>query len=376
MTGTTKPSGGGNGTENSIEGGVIDCDIHNSVPSVEALHPYLSDQWRDYVVERGIQSLEPNYYPRGAAISSRPDFRLDSGDPPGSDLDVLRRQALDKRDTEYAILNCLYGVQLTHNEDWAAAMARAVNDWQTVEWLDKEPRLRASIVVPYENPQLAVEEIERLGDHPGFVQVLLLVRTDILLGRRNYWPIYEAAQKYGLPVGIHAFGRLSNPNTPVGWASYYLEDYVSQAQAFQAQLVSLVSEGVFTKFPELRVVLIESGFTWLPSLMWRFDKDWKGLRKDAPWVERLPSEIIREHVRLTTQPVDGPSDPEHLLQMVEEIGSEELLLFSTDYPHWHFDELEGALPVELHRELEQKILRENAQNLYQFEKVPAKEVTR
>lgn len=375
LTSTTKSSAK-NGTENSIGGSVIDCDVHNSVPSVEALHSYLSDQWRDYVVERGIQSLEPNYYPKGAAISARPDSRLDSGDPPGSDLAVMRRQVLEERDAQYAVLNCLYGVQLTHNEDWAAAMARAVNDWQIAEWLDKEPRLRASIVVPYENPELAAEEIERLSDHPGFVQVLILVRTDMLLGRRHYWPIYEAAERHGLPVGIHAFGRLSNPNTPVGWASYYLEDYVSQAQAFQAQLVSLVSEGVFSKFPELRVVLIESGFTWLPSLMWRFDKDWKGLRKDAPWVDRLPSEIIREHVRLTTQPVDAPSNSEQLLQIIEEIGSEELLLFSTDYPHWHFDELKGALPVELPRELEKKILRENAQNFYQFENAAAKQATR
>ena len=58
-----------------------------------------------------------------------------------------------------------------------------------------------------------------------------------------------------------------------------------------------------------------------------------------------PSEIIHEHVRLTLQPVDAPPNPEQLLQTIEQIGSEEILLFSTDYPHWHFDEREGALPV-------------------------------
>jgi hypothetical protein len=139
----------------------------------------------------------------------------------------------------------LYGIQLVHNEYWAAAMARAVNDWQIAEWLEKEPRLRASIVVPTQNPEMAAEEIERLGDQSGFVQVLLLVRTEMPLGKRHYWPIYEAAERHSLVIGIHAGGSPGNPITPVGWPSHYLEDYVSLAQAFQTQLVSLVSEGVF-----------------------------------------------------------------------------------------------------------------------------------
>lgn len=341
---------------------VIDCDAHNAVPSMEALHPYLEERWRDYVVEHGVSSLEPNYYPRGAPISARPGSEPASGKPPGSDLGLLREQLLDGLSLRYAILNCLYGVQLIHNEDWALAMARAVNDWQIAEWLEKETRLRASIVVPSRSPEMAAQEIERLGDHPGFAQVLLLVRTEMPLGKRHYWPIYEAAERYGLPVGIHAGGSAGNPITPVGWPSHYIEDYVTLAQAFQSQLVSLVSEGVFAKFPELKVVLMEGGFTWLPSLMWRFDKNWKGLRREVPWVDRLPSEIIRERVRLTIQPADEPPNADHLLQVIEHIRSEEMLLFSSDYPHWQFDD--AALPVELPAPLERKILAENARDLY------------
>lgn len=351
--------------------GVIDCDLHNSVPSVDALYPYLTDQWQDYMTERGIPGLEPNYYPEGALLSAIPGSKPDSGGPAGSDLGLLRRQVLDPWDTEYAVLNCLYGVQMVYNEDWAEAMAQAINDWQIAEWLDKEPKLRASIVVPTQNPERAAEEIDRLGEHPGFVQVLLLARSAMPLGKRYYWPIYEAAERHGLVVGIHAGGATGNPITPVGWPSHYLEDYVNQSQSFQAQVVSLVSEGVFAKFPGLRVVLAEAGFTWMPALMWRFDKNWKGLRREVPWVDRLPSEIIREHFRLTIQPPDEAPNPEYLLQIIEQIGSEDMLLFSTDYPHWHFDEREDALPVELPEELERKILAENARSLYQFEKVTA-----
>ncbi len=352
--------------ENQVKTGVIDCDVHNSVPSIEALLPYLSDRWCDYVVEHGVKSLEPNYYPKGSPLSAHPDAKPSSGKPAGSDLELLRQQVLDPWDVQYAVLNCLYGVQLIYNEDWAADMARAVNDWQIAEWLDKDPRLRASLVVPTQNPERAVEEIHRLGHHPGFIQVLLMVRSQMPYGKRYYWPIYEAAEQYGLTIGIHAGGGTGNPVMPVGWPSHYIEDYVSQAQAFQTQLVSMISEGVFNKFPRLRAVFLESGFTWLPSLMWRMDKNWKGLRREIPWVDRLPSEIIREHIRLTIQPADEPEQPEYLLETMEQLGSDELLLFSTDYPHWHFDRKEETIPVKLSPSLEKKILTENAKAIYRF----------
>lgn len=342
---------------------VIDCDVHHSVPSIEALYPYLSDRWCDYLMEHNIKSLEPNYYPKGSPLSARPDLIANPEQPP---IDILRKQVLDLDDVHYAVLNCLYGVQMIHNEDLALAMARAVNDWTIAEYLEKEPRFRASIVIASQNPVRAAEEIHRLGRHSGFVQVLLLVRSEKPYGKRYYWPIYEAAEQYGLPIGIHAGGVTGYPIMPVGWPSHYIEDYVSEAQAFQSQVVSLISEGVFVKYPKLRVVLMEGGFTWMPSLMWRFDKNWKGLRREIPWVRRFPSEMIREHIRLTVQPLDEPEQPEHLLQVIQQLDSEDMLLFSSDYPHWHFDKREDALPVTLPDRLERKILFENACSLYRF----------
>jgi uncharacterized protein len=123
-------------------------------------------------------------------------------------------------------------------------------------------------------------------------------------------------------------------------------------------LNSLVTEGVFVKFPKLKVVLIESGVTWLPAYLWRIDKTWRGVRAETPWVDRLPSEIIREHVRLTIQPFDEPPEQSQVQTLIEQIGSDEMLLFSTDYPHWHFDGGE-AMPNGLPRDLIQKILIDN-----------------
>ena len=247
-----------------IPAGAVDCDIHPAVPSLKALLPYLDPLWRDMVAERGVHELDTIAYPLKSPLTARPDWRPASGKP-GSGLAQLQAQALDGFGTSLAICNVLYGVTVLFSEDMAAAFARAVNDWMAREWLDRDPRLRASIVVPVQNPELAVAEIERCAADRRFVQVLLPAMHDAPWGRRQHWPIYAAAERHGLPIGIHAGSAYRHPVTPVGWPSYHTEDYVNQAQGMQTQLTSLICEGVFGRFPNLRVVMIESGFTWLPD---------------------------------------------------------------------------------------------------------------
>lgn len=342
--------------------GGVDCDIHPAVADLSALLAYLDDHWRDMVVQRGLHELVSISYPPNAPLTARPDWRLANGRA-GSDLAALRAQALDAFATKFAICNCLYGVQLLFSEDMAAAFARAVNDWLRVEWLDREPRLRASIVVPVQNPALAAEEIARCAADRRFVQVLMLASGEVPLGRRSLWPIYEAAERHGLPVGVHAGSSYRHPITPVGWTSYFTEDYANQAVAFQSQLTSLVCEGVFSKFPNLTVVLLESGFTWLPGYLWRLTKYWRGLRMEIPWVDRSPTDIVRERVRFTLQPLDAPPEPADFERLLDHVGSEELLLFSTDYPHWQFDGDE-ALPAGLSPRLVRKVMIDNPLKTY------------
>ena len=343
---------------------IIDCDLHPIVPSVDVLLPYLPAYWREQIGQSGFKGPVDTAYPASAATSARSDMPAPGS--AGEQLQALRAQVLDPQPVACAILNCDYAVDSLHNPDAAAALASALNDWLAAEWLDQEPRLRAALVVPSQYPELAAREIARLGDHPGFVQILLPVRSAMPYGNRNFHPLFAAAARYHLPVGIQFGGAPGNPPTPAGWPSFYLEEYAGMASVFQSQLLSMVSEGLFDQFPELRVVLIESGCTWLPSLMWRFDKEWKGLRREVPWVRRLPSEYIREHVRLTLQPFDAPPGSAHLLQLVDRIGSEDMLLFATDYPHRHDDGSELALLEDLPAGLARKILHANAAALYRL----------
>ncbi|MGI5126244.1 amidohydrolase family protein [Pseudonocardia sp. CA-107938] len=341
---------------------LVDCDIHNEL-APGSLDPYLSRRWREHAATFGGRGDGGASYPKGSRNAARVDAWPPSGLPAGGDLGFMQAQHLDAHDIRFGILNCLTPANREPNPEFAAALCRAVNEWQVAEWLEKDPRLRAGIVVPYEEPDLAAVEIDRAAAHPGFVQVLLLVRTDEPLGRRRYRPILEAAVRNGLPVGIH-FGGGRGPVTGTGWPSFYIEDHTAMAQAFQAQVTSLVIEGVFERLPQLRVVLIEGGFGWLPSLMWRMDAHWKRLRSEVPHLTKAPSEYVREHFWVTTQPIEEPPDPRQLLAVFDNLGGTGRIMFSTDYPHWDFDDPDRALQVRLPDADRAAILGGNATALY------------
>lgn len=314
----------------------IDCDIHPGVPSIKALLPYMSDYWREAFVARGQDNFQPASYLPNSPLACRPDWR-DGDTIAGSNFDLLQKHALDGFGSSLAICNVLYGGSFSISETMGQAICSAVNDWVKAQWLDRDPRLRASIVVPTQNPALAVEEIERLADDHRFVQVLMPVGLDTMLGKQHYWPIFEAAARHDLPIGLHAGSLYRYAPTTNGWPSHYLQDYVSNTHAFESQLLSLIAQGVFLKFPTLKIVLIESGVTWLPGFLWRARKTWRAVRPEVPWVNESPIDIVRRHIRLTAQPIDGPSDPAILERVLNQIGSEDMLLFASDYPHWQFD---------------------------------------
>ncbi len=346
--------------------GLIDCDVHAVVASIATLEPYLDDHWREVIATSQFKGPTDSPYPPTLPTSLRPGLAAVDGAAPGTTLASIQRQALDPLDAELAILTCSYGVESVRNPDAAAAIARAINAWQAKQFLDGDPRLRGSIVVPSTQPAMAAEEIARTAADPRFVQVYLPVRSPQPYGNRNWWPLLEAAVEHDLPLALHFGGATGFPPTASGWPTYYIEDYVDMATAFQSQLTSLIAEGAFDRYPTLRVVLVESGFAWLPAWVWRFDKVWRGLRREVPWNTRPPSQVIREQVRVTLQPVDGPPDAAALLTVVDQLGGEELLLFSSDYPHGHVEEGLDALPAGLPDELRRAILSENARAFYRF----------
>lgn len=364
----------------AIGTGIVDVDIH-PVPPGDAAMEYLPQRWRKHIKDYGVRTtngleLLPEYPPlyRGAM---RADSWPDDGLHPGSDLGLIRSQLLDRYDIDLGVLQCLSaGGNRALNApsqalipELAAALARAVNDWQLEHLVRAEPRLRAAISVPYETPVDAVDEINRIGDDPGVVSVLGLSKTLEPLGSRKYWPIYDAMVAHDLPMQIHLSQGGGNPSTGSGWASYHTEYHVGHVQSFQSQILSLILSGTFDRFPMLRIMFVEGNVAHFVPLIERLDYAWSTLRSEVPDLERRPSEYIADHIWVSTQPLDEPDNPAHLVQYIEEFGAANVL-FASDYPHFDFDDPDSAFPASFPEDLKDQILRRNAARFFRIEVQP------
>jgi uncharacterized protein len=353
--------------QSAQDAGIIDCDIHPT-PKPGGLNPYLPLRWQQHIAAYGASGHGPHAggahaYPLYSPNTSRRDAWPPGGGLPGSDLDFMRLQHLDPNHVSLGVLLPLLGGNSSRNVELGAALCSAINQWQLAEFVAREPRLKASIQVPYEDAAAAVAEIERHAGNRDFLQIQLGSATSEPIGRRRYWPIFEAAQRTGLPLGMHVGGSSGFPRTGGGWPSFYHEAHYDLIHGVQAQVSSMVLEGVFERFPGVRVVLIEGGLAWAPSLGWRLDRLWARMRDEVPHCKRPPSEYMRQHLYFTTQPMEEPDAPEDILLTFEQIGWDRLL-FSTDYPHWDFDDPRNALKVQLPEARRRMLFRENAMRLY------------
>lgn len=359
---------------------LIDCDIHPHFPSgLHSLAPYLSDEWRRKlgVVEKRASwsSALPN---AGFSIPKNDVYNIldgsirmeaipDNGSPPSSDAAVVGKELLDPLGIDRAILltASVLGLGVVPNQRTAATIARATNDWLDNEWLQADERYRAAIIVTPQDPVAAAAEIRRMAGRPGVVEIMM-PSDHHLMGDPHFDPLYEAAAEAKLPVAVHPTGveGVYTQGPQIGGVPWHhIEFHTLLSLPHQANAVSLVAQGTFEKFPDLRIVFTEVGLAWLLEVMWRMDKNWKGLRDEVPWVKRRPSEYMRDHFRFTTQPVLEPDEPEHLHQLLEMLGAERLLMFSTDFPHWDGDDPQTVLNA-LPESMRDRVAAQNAIELY------------
>jgi predicted TIM-barrel fold metal-dependent hydrolase len=360
----------------------IDVDLHHHLGDWAAVAPHVPAGLRWRIARPGGPPLARHGFRQvGASYGSapRPPADADGRHPhPAGDPAWVKANYLDALGVDLAILTGdLLSLGVQPNPDLAAAIARAVNDWTLETWVRPFSCYRGSILVAQQDPAQAVAEIDRLGDDPGMVQVLLGSASEAPLGRRAYHPIYAACVAHGLPLALHIGGEgagISSPATAVGHPTTYFEWYGSLPQSYMGHLMSMVTEGVFERFSELKIILYESGVFWLPHLLWRFDKNWKAQRSETPWVKQPPSRYILEHVHLTTYPLEAAPDPTYLHQVLEMIEADRTVLFSSNYPDWALGD-----PFEMVREvppaLRRRVMTDNALAVYGERLSPPRDAT-
>lgn len=357
----------------------IDCDVHPSFRrGLSDLMPYLSSGWRKRVgvghesdwaheVAASHFSVPTNVMFINPAGAMRRDTAND-GSTPAANPELVAEQLLNQHSIDRAVLlnGNLLGIAGLPDPDLAAALATAHNRWLSETWLAADERYRGVVLVAPQDPQLAVAEIKQTANAAGFVQIHVPM-GDRLLGERHFYPIYEAANDLDMPISVHPNAIDGSFRTgaayPGGTPTYYVEWHAGITSIFAANLISMVCHGVFERFPNLRMVIMEGGFAWLPDVLWRLDKNWRGLRDELPWLTKAPSEYIFERVRFTTQPFIEPDNRAHVGALCEMIRADKVLMFSTDYPHWDFDNPDRALSL-LPEDLKRRVLVETALEFY------------
>ena len=363
----------------------VDCDVHNAMPGPRAMTGYLAPRWQEQlerqkgqahlasavtVARGGGRVIGSLFHSRPRKGTMRWDSTPPTGGMPGSDLPFLTQDYLDMWPVERCILAPLDGNSWPQHGEFATALCSALNDWNAAEWLPKDDRLYGAIIVPAEDAVRAAAEVRRCAPDGHFVQVLMPARTRDPLGHTRYWPLYEAASEAGLPIALHV-GGTGNAPSGAGWPSYHFEYHAGYHHSFQAQVVSLVSSGVFDRYPDVKFVMEEGGFLWAAPLAWRLDRAWRQMGIGHARVSRRPSELIREHFWFTTQPMDEAETPEQFLQALralDDLGLADRVMFATDYPHWDFDAPGEAIPAIVPHDLRDRIFRSNAMALYRFGK--------
>ena len=247
--------------------------------------------------------------------------------PPGYPFPKDWLEALEwgGMDTTFLFPTNLLGYGNIFDPDYMLALTRAYNNYVSDEWLKTSPRLRAVSLVPLLDVGEGVKEMRRTITELGFSGVTVPAHGFGGLGDRRYDPFYEEAQSLGCLVAVHG-------NTPeyMRFNKFIQKHTASFPMSNMLQLVHMTYEGIFERFPNLRVGYLEGGCTWVPFFMNRMDEEWeKRGHLEAKSCKKEPSEYIKSDM------VFFHAEPsEDLIPQVVELLGENSLFYASDWPHW------------------------------------------
>lgn len=300
---------------------VVDLDRHVGVQQFTDLFPYMTLDWQkhfareEFVNATGLASSH---------IRVSGSFHYDA--PTGDDGTDVEGSAL---------LLPYQGLTVNGWADKVAAKAllQALNSYGVDNWTSPD-RLLAIVVSPHD-PEWSAAEIRRRAAGSGIGAVALPLGLE-MLGSRFWDPIYQACVDTGLPVVVHFSGVEGNylgaPPLSGGVHTTAFSRLALMPHLAESNITSLAFEGAFVRFPDLQIMFSGFGFTWIPSLLWRLDREWRTFRHDVPWVVEPPSEWVRTNTWFTTWPVGEAADIE-VWDKGFTAGLRERITFGSHAPH-------------------------------------------
>ena len=218
----------------------------------------------------------------------------------------------------------LFGFMIP-DQELRQACARVYNDWLG-ETFAPDPRFAAAALIPVQDIDFAVSEIERAASL-GLRSAMLPISPpdDRRYNDAAYDPIWAAAAAHGFPVSFHV-GTGANPVTERGPGGAVI-NYVEVGLGAPRTLAYLAASGVLERHPELHVVMVECGAGWLAWLMERMDE---AFEEHAGWVKPKLAEPPSFYVRRQGHVTFG-NDASGVENRA--FTGVEPLLWASDYPH-------------------------------------------
>jgi len=286
-------------------------------------------------------------YVRGAAAQRKRHPR------PTSDEVEARLMDLDEFGIDKQVVFC-HVAQYCY---WAqpedgARMARTGND-HLAEFVAKKPdRFIGMGMVPLQDTQAAIAELERMVNHLGFRAVAVNTHVDgVELGDQKIWPFWAKAESLGIPVFIHPSG-FKHPR----FAKHLMWNGVGQPIEEAIAMSSLMYEGVLDRFPKLKLGIAHGG-GFLPYYAGRVDRNFRNRPHETPNIKQEPSEYMRRFFYDTVV-----YNPDILEFLVHKVGPTQVVL-GADYPVGEDNAVAFVKEARLPADAKRMILGENAAKL-------------
>ena len=245
-------------------------------------------------------------------------------------------------------------------------LAWAYCRWLTERILPGSPHIKTMIYLPMNQPDACLRFVEQFGENPGVVGFMVTSARYRPVHANVYMRLYRAIEERGLPLSFHAIYH-QQERMFEGMNKFLSVHALGFIFYNLVHITNMVVNGIPERFPNLKLLWIESGLAWIPFLMQRLDNEYMMRSSEAPLLKRLPSEYMRE-MYYTTQPIEN-HDLAALELTMKMINAETQLLFSSDYPHWDFNlpSTIWDLPF-LSEEAKRRILGQNAYELFRLDR--------
>jgi predicted TIM-barrel fold metal-dependent hydrolase len=356
---------------------IVDADFHHTEKRAwaEILQYIDSDVVRHFLAAGGrgnmwipgltdggmIQEVASRIMPAQAWSDGHPELT-------GAMRDVtLAREAMDAMGSNHVSFFPGWLLDLgTFPYDLETPLAFAWARWVVDRVLPEDPRIITLLPLPLGDAEASLKLVEQFGDAPGVKGFMVTSLRYEPLYTKQYAKLWRAIEERRMPLGFHA--SFTTQDRPVRQLNKFISIHSLTFPLFsQIQATNWVINGLPERYPDLKVIFIEGGLAWVPFLMHRLDHEFLMRRSEAPLLQRLPSEYMREFY-YTSQPLEA-AKPKLLELTLEMINAKTQLLYASDWPHWDWDPPRRIwdLPF-LDEEAKRNILGENARRVFNLPK--------